>query len=173
LRKFDIGSTVTYGIHGVCVIESIEKKEFMGEKANYYVLKPLNDTRSTVYVPCQNGTLIEKMQKVLSKSEIYELIRSMPSEEDIWIENAVERKRRYSEILVSGDRQALIRVIKTLYERRKRQTESKKKLHISDEKLLSDAEKILYEEFAHVLSIKKDQVLPFICEQIEIQEKYT
>lgn len=47
----------------------------------------------------------------------------------------------------------------------------KKRLHISDESFLKDAEKLLYEEFAHVLNITKDQVLPFIMRQIEIEEK--
>ena len=32
---------------------------------------------------------------------------------------------------------------------------------------MKDAERILYEEFAYVLHIERDQVLPFITEQIE------
>ena len=171
LKKFEIGNTVTYSIHGVCVIEDIEKKDFMGSPAEYYVLKPVGDARSTVYVPCENGILTEKIKKVLSVSEIHELIKMMPNENDIWIDNPHERKKKYAEILSSGDRRALISLIKTLYERREKQKETGKKLHISDESFLRDAEKLLYEEFAHVLNIKKDQVLPFICSQIEVQEK--
>ena len=171
MKSFEIGNTVTYGIHGVCVIDAIEEKEFMGKKADYYVLTPVNDTRFSVYVPCDSETLLARMKKVLSVKEIYELIRLMPTEEDIWIENSQERKKKYAQILASGDRQELVRLIKTLYERRENQKECKKKLHISDESFLRDAEKLLYDEFAHVLKITKEQVLPFICEQIEISEK--
>lgn len=43
-----------------------------------------------------------------------------------------------------------------------------KKLYKNDEKVMKEAEKMLYEEFAHVLDIRPDQVLPFIMQQIEV-----
>lgn len=36
---------------------------------------------------------------------------------------------------------------------------------------MKDAENMLYEEFAYVLKIRKEQVLPFIMEQVQIEEK--
>ena len=38
----------------------------------------------------------------------------------------------------------------------------------ADEKVMKEAEKMLYEEFAHVLDIRPSQVLPFIMQQIEV-----
>jgi CarD family transcriptional regulator len=49
--------------------------------------------------------------------------------------------------------------------------EKGKKLRVSDERFLKDAEKVLYDEFAHVLDIKREEVLPFIFEQIETVRK--
>lgn len=112
---YSIGDTVTYGIHGVCRITKIENKEFMGVSNNYYVLEPIYDPRSTVFVPTENDVLMAKMKRIMSASEIYELINQMPNEADIWIDNDTDRKRRYSEIIKSGDRYALVRLIKTLY----------------------------------------------------------
>ena len=43
-----------------------------------------------------------------------------------------------------------------------------KKLYKNDEKVMKEAEKMLYEEFAHVLDIRPDQVLPFIMQQVEV-----
>ena len=171
MERFEVGNTVIYGIHGVCQITEITKKEFMGALADYYCLTPLNDKRSTVYIPCDNERLTDKIKRIMSADEIYSLINTMRNEEDIWIDDPHERKKRYSEIVGSGDRHALVRLIKTLYNRREKQTACGKKLHLADEGFLRDAEKLLYDEFAHVLSITKDQVLPFICEQIEISEK--
>ena len=168
---YSVGDKVTYGIHGVCVICEIEKKEFMGKFSDYYVLRPVYDERSTVFVPTDNETLVSKMSRIMTAREIYDLIKLMPSEDNIWIESSTDRKKKYAEILKSGDRHALVRLIKTLYLHREKQKEAKKKLHISDESFLRDAEKLLYEEFAHVLNITKDQVLPFIMRQIEIEEK--
>jgi len=171
MALFSKGDTVIYGIHGICKITDVQIKEFMGEKAEYFVLNPVYDERATVFVPCQNESLTSKMKRIMSPAEIHDMIRAMPDEKQMWIENEQERKKSYSDILKNGDRKALIGLIKTLYLHKEKQGASGKKLHISDENFLRDAEKILYEEFAHVLQIKRDQVLPFICEQIEISEK--
>lgn len=171
MTVFSKGDTVIYGIHGICKITDIQIKKFMGEKAEYFVLSPVYDERATVFVPCGNENLTSKMKRIMSPSEIYDIIKAMPNEKQIWIENDQERKKAYSDILKNGDRKALVGLIKTLYVHKEKQMAKGKKLHIADENFLRDAEKILYEEFAHVLQIKREQVLPFIFEQIEITEK--
>ena len=40
-------------------------------------------------------------------------------------------------------------------------------MHVSDERFMQEAEKILHEESAFVLGIKKDEVVPYITQQIE------
>ena len=45
-----------------------------------------------------------------------------------------------------------------------------RKVHVCDERFLKEAEKILYDEFAHVLDIEPEQVLPYIFDQIESAE---
>ena len=42
---------------------------------------------------------------------------------------------------------------------------------MADERFLKDAEKMLYDEFALVLNIREEEVLPFIMEQIAVGEK--
>lgn len=36
---------------------------------------------------------------------------------------------------------------------------------------MKDAERILYEEFAYVLKIEKEQVLPLIMQEIQVEQK--
>ena len=63
-------------------------------------------------------------------------------------------------------------MIKALYSRQQKLLQNgKKKLHVSDERFLKEAERMLHEEFAHVLNIQRDQVLPFILEQIQVETK--
>ena len=69
---------VLYGNQGVCKVFDIVKKEMANEVNEYYVLKPVNDVHSTVYVPTQNEKLTSKMKKVLSVEEIYDLINDIP-----------------------------------------------------------------------------------------------
>ena len=85
---------VLYGNQGVCKVFDIVKKEMANEVNEYYVLKPVNDVHSTVYVPTQNEKLTSKMKKVLSVEEIYDLINDIPNEKEVWIDDFNERKEK-------------------------------------------------------------------------------
>ena len=168
---FNVNEYVIYGAIGVCRIEEIIERTVCGIKNEYYVLKPAFENKATVYVPVKNEQLTAKMKKVLSAEEIYALIRSIPSSDSVWIENEQERKKEYARILAGGDRAELICMIKTLYIHKQDRIKNKKKLHISDENFFKEAERLLYEEFAHVLDIKRSQVVPFIAERIEVDKR--
>jgi len=155
-----------YGTHGICKIACIEEHNFTGTTKEYYVLKPIQDEKATIYVCVSNEKATSQMRQVMSEEEIYRMIEAMPDEASEWIENKNERNEKYKEILNSGDRMALVRMIKSLYLHREHQKEIGKKLHLTDEKFFKDAEKMLYDEFAVVLNIKPDQVLPFIMGQL-------
>lgn len=165
---FKINDTVLYGANGVCKVIDITNKSFYGEEAEYYVLTPLFDTKSTtIFVPVKNENLVAKMRCVISKEEIKELIKNIPVENPEWIENVNARKEKFKEILSKGDRYELARLIKSLYAHMERQQSNGKKLHLSDEGFMKDAERMLYDEFAFVLGIERDEVLEYIRASIE------
>ncbi len=168
---FQVNDTILYGVHGVCRITDITTKNLCGNTMEYYVLQQVYDMKSVLFVPTQNPALTDKMKKILSPAEIYDMIQAMPDEKTIWIPNEPQRKERYAAILKSGDRTELIRMIKTLHLHKNEQLQKGKKMHMADERFLHDAESLLHEEFAHVLKIKREQVLPFILEQVDIKEK--
>ena len=64
-----------------------------------------------------------------------------------------------------------MRMLRTVYLYGEERKSMGKKLHLADEKFLKDGEKLLYEEFAHVLKLKKEEVLPFIMKQIPVEER--
>ena len=171
MQMYQCNETILYGTNGVCKITDITKKTINGQLMEYYVLKPVYRDSSTIYVPVQNQTLTEKMRPILSLQEVRSLIRSMPQEDLIWIDDENERKERYRDIITRGDRTELVRMIKTLYLHQQRQQSKGRRLHIADEHFFKEAESMLYDEFALVLNIQPDQVLPFILEQIEVSEK--
>lgn len=166
-----INDMVIYGTEGICRITDITVQDMHGGKVEYYVLKPMGDGNSTIFVPTGNEALASKMRRILSAEEIYALIRTMTGESMEWIENENMRKQRCKEILAEGDRMELVRMIKAIYLHGEERKNMGKKLHLSDERFMKDAEKLLYEEFAHVLNIQKDEVVPFIMEQISVTEK--
>lgn len=165
-----IHDTILYGSQ-LCRIEEEVSRDFGGSTARYYVLRPVYNDTSTIYVPMHNEKCLSRMRRVLSAEEIRALIRSMPEEEKDWVENEAARRDRYREVLASGDRRALIRMIKALHEHQVARQAQGKRLHVSDERFLKEAERALYDEFALVLNIQPEQVLPFILNEIQVSER--
>jgi CarD family transcriptional regulator len=168
---YNIDDIILYGTHGVCRIAEISERDFTGDSLEYYVLRPIYLGKSTIFIPVNSETLTSKMWRLLSVEEIYSLVKTMPGESSIWIEDEKERYTRFREILSCGDRLELMRLIKTLYLYRKSPSCKAGKLRSTDEKFLDDAERIVFGEFAHVLNIKREQVLQFILKQLEGGEK--
>lgn len=164
---YKINDIVIYKNEGVCKISDIVIKSFKDKEIEYYVLKPVYKENSEIFVPKNNAELVSRMREVLSKEEIITLIKAMPQEDDIWIEDENQRKEQYKLLIKNGDRTELIRLIKTLFKHKEKQKEAGKKIHITDERFFKDAEAILYDEFAYVLGISQNQVVPFIIEQLE------
>jgi CarD family transcriptional regulator len=160
---YNIGDAVMYGAYGICKISSIEKRDFTGETKEYYVLKHIISDKNTFYVPTDNEDILKS---VCSKAEVDALIAHMNAEGLIWIENDNSRKEEYSRIIRYGDKKEMIRLIKTLYLRRKELLADKKKLRSSDEQYLSIAENMLFEEFAYALDIDRSAVVDYIEEHI-------
>lgn len=169
---FNINDTVMYGSQSVCKITDITEKIFIDKSMQYYVLEPVYENRSTIFVPVDNQKLIDRMHRVLSAEEIYQIIHAIPNERLDLIDDENSRKERYSEIVASGDRMELMKLIKTLYLHGEKRKESGKKLNSADEHVMKSAEKILYDEFALVLNISRDDVIPMIAKQIDVAAKH-
>lgn len=168
---YRVDDLVLYSAQGVCKITDIAMKKINGEVNEYYILKPVYNENAIISVPVHNEKAMAKMRRALSIDEIYRLIRTMPDKVLIWIDNDNLRKEKYRNILKGSDRAELISLIKTLYIHQQEQQQKGRKLHNIDEQIFVEAEKILYEEFAYVLKIERDQVLPFILKQIEVEKR--
>ena len=164
---YQINDVVVYGLHGVCRITEIEEKEFAGESQMYYTMRPDFNDRSTFFVPVNNEKSKKKVRDLLTPEEINELIRSMPQLEEIKVMHEKHRKAVYKEIIESGDRSEIIRLVKTIYVRREAQLKAGKKQHLIDERFLKEAETVLYDEFAFVLNIDRESVIPHIKNELE------
>lgn len=170
-RQFEPNDTVLYGANGVCRVVEIQQKDLAGQPMEYYVLQPVYADRSLIYVPTQNDTLTAKMRRILSADEVFDLIHRMPQEEDEWIIDETTRREKFHRVLVGGDPSSLIRMIRSLYRHQQKMKEQGKKLRQADERAFREGEKLLYDEFALVLHIEPEQVLPFILQEIGLEQK--
>lgn len=164
---FKIGEYVLYKGTGVCRFEDITEREFGQKVRKYYVLKPLEEARSTIYVPADSEKSLAKIRKILSEDEIKAIINEMPKESVDWIEDANERKSRFRDAINSGEPRRLIRTVKSLYSRRQELLKRGKKLNMADAQFMKEAQRLLYDEFAMGLHMKPDEVDSFIAEQLK------
>lgn len=160
---FKQGDTVMYGNHGVCRITDVREETFGPVRQMYYVLQPKKDTRSTFYCPVAQEA---RLRALLTKDEVYRLIREMPQTATAWEEDDNTRREAFAAILKSGDHAEVVRLIKTVYLQRQRRAEEGKRLHLADERALQEAERILYEEIAFVMEIPPDEVVAYIEETL-------
>ena len=159
---FKIGDVVVYSATGVCEIEDISIKAFSGVKSSYYVLKPLMQKASTVFVPVDNERLTRKIHPILSQEQFSEVFRSVKNRTPNRPESENERREKFTEILESGNRESLMLMVYDLNNFKKTQQENGRRLHLADERLLTSAENILYEELAFVFKIELNSVSDFL-----------
>lgn len=159
---FSIGSYVIYRAEGVCVISDIREESFgaIGEKNKYYILSPLSDDRSTVFVPVDNEKLCSMIRRLLSADEIMELSASLREERIEWIPDSRGRNLRYKEILSLGDRRDIIVLANSILAIMKEGKASDKRLTGTDENALRRSKKMLFEEFRTTTDIASEEDIP-------------
>jgi CarD family transcriptional regulator len=163
---FEKGEYVVCGNKGVCLVEDITTLNISGvDKAReYYILKPLYVTGSTVYVPVDAAE--ESMRRVLSKAEAENLIKEIPDIPLISIANDKLLEQEYRVCMKSNSCHELVKVIKTIYIRKQKRTEAGRKVTAVDAKYFRLAEDSLYGELAVALEIPKKEVEDFISGEI-------
>ena len=163
-RKFAIGDLVAYGINGICTIENIEMMSMVTDMPEmpYYVLKPENSDSSTVYIPVGNDKLVSKMRRVMTRDEIREMVVDSKDKEIEWDNDRRYRNEQFHSILADGVHQEMILMIDCIHKRKEKLTETGKKLPATDSNILKQAEKLVVEEFSHVLDIEPRDVSRYI-----------
>ena len=162
---FEIGSYVSYRAEGVCVIRDIREERFgaLSEVAKYYILSPIGDEKSTVFVPMDNATLMALMRPLLSAEEIQALVEETRDERFEWIEESRLRNMKFREILSIGDRRSLIVLLNTVVEHNELITKLGKKVGATDENALYRAKTMLFEEFSVTTDLTySDEILALL-----------
>lgn len=152
MEKYKIGDSIFYGKSGACEIVEIGTLSFGKEDQLYYSLKPVMDSRSTVYVKVEVGD--DEFRSVMSKKDATLMLDQISEEEPA---SYTIDKVFCEELLRSGEQLKISALIKELRMMRKDTTRNRKGLNISEERILRDAEKILYSEIASALGITMEK----------------
>ncbi len=167
---FEINSCVLYGSNGVCKIVEKKKQKLFGDEKEYYVLSPLSEGKSVIYVPCDNELLLSKMKRILTKEEVLDIIIGIKNIVPKWEKDSKKRSEICNSILAGGDRQQIVAMIHSLYVKRRELQDAGKHLGSYDGTILRKAEKILNDEFSLSLGIPSDEVPAFIRDTLAATE---
>jgi len=161
---YEVNDYVRYAANGICRITDIaafDAKDGHGE-AVYYVLRPVGSDKTTLYVPVENPALTARMNRVPTKAQLDDMIRSAGDSELLWMDDRKQRGECFHEILKSCDQRSLLRLVSCLYLKRGELAEAGKRLSASDSVILKQAERLVQSDFAFVLDIKESEVEGYI-----------
>ncbi|MCI8694276.1 MAG: CarD family transcriptional regulator [Lachnospiraceae bacterium] len=164
---FKVGDYVICGNKGVCSVENITTLSISGvdKERMYYILKPLYMNGSTVYVPVDSAG--ESMRKVLEREEAQRLIAAIPDIPLLVISNDKLTEQTYRECIRTNDCQELVKIIKTIRQRKQKRIQAGRKVTAVDAKYFHIAEDNLYGELAVALDIDRNEVENYIADAIE------
>ena len=147
---FKIGDKVVYPMHGAGVIESIEEKEVLGEKRQYYILQlPVGDMK--VMIPINNGSGVG-LREVIDWEGVERVLDILREQCSAMSPNWNRRYRANLEKIKSGDIYEVAEVVRNLITR-----DREKGLSSGERKMLENARQILVSELVLATELEEDK----------------
>ncbi len=158
---FKVGDTVSYPMHGVGVVESIEKREVRGVEDTYYVLVFRTDGLK-VLIPTGRADKAG-LRHIISESEAEEIIDFITEcEVDEPYANWNRRYRYNFDRLKENDIKSIAQVVKSLSAR-----SSEKGLSAGEKNMLTNARSFLLDELAAATSRTEEDMDGILTDLLE------
>lgn len=168
---FNVGDFVLYGTDGVCRINEVTERKLGDDLCKYFILIPIYDEKSTIFVPLSNEKLLNKMRCVTTESELAAMAEDLKNSDIEWIDADSQRKEVFRQIIEESRTYDLLKLLKLIYVHKEERLAEGKKLHVADERIMKDAEKILYDEVAYSLSITHEEAGSYIEDMLGLGYK--
>ncbi len=166
------GAYIVYRNAGICQVVDIEEQCVDGENTVLYCkIKPISDVSSTYFIPMEKAA--EKLRELLTREEVMNLIDHMPlseTEHELWSDNRRERREMYSQIMKSDDHMAVLRLITSLYFRKRAAQAQGRRFSAMDENMMKNAESLMLQEFGFVLEMTESALRSFIDERANYRQ---
>jgi len=147
---FNIGDKVVYPMHGAGVIESIEEKEVLGEKRQYYILRlPVGDMK--VMIPISNCDGVG-LRSVVTRDEVQKVFKILKGQGSTMSTNWNRRYRANLDKIKSGNIYEVAEVVRNLIQRDK-----EKGLSSGEKKMLENARQILISELVLATEMEEEK----------------
>ncbi len=165
--RFKIGDLIVYGETGVCKVIDVVEKDFLGVLQNCYKLQPVYQS-CVIFTPADNESVF--MRHILTYNQATEMIDTIgnASPEEYTAPSPRALSEVYDKIIKSHDPFSLLKLIRSIYYKKQKMIESKRKLSAIDERYLKRAEDLLYGELAISLNMEKTPAISHIKNSITV-----
>jgi len=159
---YRVGDLIVYGSTGVCRITGIASLDSQKTKERqFYILNPIFQ-QGIIYTPIDTKVY---MRPVISAEEAESLIKMIPKVKEMayYDPRKNQFKAHYAEALKSHNYDELIELLKSIYAKK----QSERKVGLVEERMMKQAEELLYGELSVALDIPRDMVLDYIISRVK------
>ena len=157
---FNIGDKIVYPMHGAGTIDSIEEKDILGEKQNYYIIKMPGEVK--VMVPTDKAEEVG-VRNIINKEEAAKVMAVLGENETEMSQNWNKRYRDNMDKMKSGDIYEVADVVRNLSFKQK-----EKGLSTGEKKMLNNAKQILVSELVLAEHASQEEVEKLVDNKINI-----
>ena len=153
-----VGEYVIYQ-EQVCQIKEQKINEFTHLES--VILVPMTDSSLKVNVPIDNPNI----KNLMTKQEIEDLLAKIKTIPLIEVDDKL-LESEYKKLFHSGNREDLVKIIKTTYRRNQARINNNKKTSEKDTHYFTLAENLLYSEIASVLKISLEEAKEYVLQNV-------
>ena len=161
---FNIGDNIVYPMHGAGTISSIEEKEVLGEKQQYYVIKMPGEVM--VMVPTAKAEAMG-VRNVIDEKSANSVLQVLEKDETEMSNNWNKRYRENLDKMKTGDIYEVADVVRNLSFKQK----EKGTLSTGEKKMLLNAKQILVSELVLAEHSSKEEIEKLIDNKIDMSYK--
>lgn len=151
--RFNIGDAVRYGANGICVVSDKIRRKFSGVNESYFVLSPVGERGSKIYVPETNSALISRIGPVPERENIADALDHPERVSEVWINDESERNGRFREMINSGTCETAIYILFGMLSNRNKRIKAGKSPRSADDILINDIKKTVFGDIAYIFGI--------------------
>ena len=161
---FNIGDNIVYPMHGAGTISSIEEKEVLGEKQQYYIIKMPGEVM--VMVPTAKAEAMG-VRNVIDEKSANSVLQVLEKDETEMSNNWNKRYRENLDKMKTGDIYEVADVVRNLSFKKK----EKGTLSTGEKKMLINAKQILVSELVLAEHSSKEEIEKLIDNKIDMSYK--
>lgn len=153
---FKVGQNVYSQTSGVCIISSIEEKNFGVGEVKYFVLESIfKKQASKTYIPVDKADV--QLRKLITKKEAKELLKYISKAERVWENDPKQRRQMFEEMYKSRDLKNVCQLIKSLYLQSEELKKQKKSLSMLDKDFFDKIQRDVIEELSLVMGVSIEE----------------